>query len=54
MDGKGGKMMCRLIGRMEKRGHYDVLNKRSMQKPGQYLVQIYQVRWIRNCMMTLK
>ena len=24
MDGKGSIMMCKLIGRMEKGGHYDV------------------------------
>ena len=24
MDGKGGIMMCKLTGRMEKGGHYDV------------------------------
>ena len=24
MDGKGGIVMCKLIGRMEKGGHYDV------------------------------
>ena len=31
MDGKGGFMMCKLYGRMEK-GHYDVQIKRWMKK----------------------
>ena len=33
MDGKGGIMMCKLIGRMDKGGHY-VEMKRWMQKSG--------------------
>ena len=31
MDGKGGIMMCKLKGRIEK-GHYDVQIMRRMQK----------------------
>ena len=31
MDGKGGNMMCKLKGRMDK-GHYDVQIKRWMKK----------------------
>ena len=31
MDGKGGIMMCKLKGRIQK-GHYDVLIKRWMKK----------------------
>ena len=34
MDGKGGIMMCKLKGGMDKRGHYDVEMKRWMQKGG--------------------
>ena len=29
MDAQGGNMMCKLKGRMEKRGHYDVQIKRK-------------------------
>ena len=29
MDEKGGNMMCKLKGRMEKVGHYDVQIKRA-------------------------
>ena len=32
MDGKGGIMMCKLKGRMEKARHYDVQIKRWMKK----------------------
>ena len=32
MDGKDGIMMCKLKGRTEKGGHYDVQMKRWMQK----------------------
>ena len=32
MDGKGGIMMCKLKGRMDKGGHYDVEMKGWMQK----------------------
>ena len=40
MDGKGGNMMCKLKGRMEKGGHYDVEMKGWMQQGGHYYVQI--------------
>ena len=33
MDGNGG-IMCKLIGRMDKGGHYDVEMKGWMQKGG--------------------
>ena len=39
MDGKGGIMMCKLIGPMDKRGYY-VEMKWWMQKDGHYYVQI--------------
>ena len=32
MDAKGGIMMCKLKGRMDKGGHYDVEMKGWMQK----------------------
>ena len=32
MDGKDGIMMCKLKGRMEKEGHYDVQMKGWMEK----------------------
>ena len=32
MDRKGGIMMCKLIGRLDKGGHYDVEMKGWMQK----------------------
>ena len=32
MDAKGGIMMCKLKGRMDKVGHYDVLIKEWLQK----------------------
>ena len=32
MDGKDGIMMCKLKGRIEKGGHYNVQMKRWMQK----------------------
>ena len=32
MDAKGGNMMCKLKGQMEKGGHYDVQMKGWMQK----------------------
>ena len=34
MDGKGGIMMCKLKGWMDKGGHYDVEMKGCMQKGG--------------------
>ena len=34
MDGKGGIMMCKLKGRMDKGGHYDVEMKGRMPKGG--------------------
>ena len=34
MDAKGAIMMCKLKGRMHKRGHYDVEMKGWMQKRG--------------------
>ena len=34
MDAKGGIMMCKLKGRMDKGGHYDMEMKGSMQKQG--------------------
>ena len=34
MDGKGGIMMCKLKGWMDKGGHYDVEMKGWMQKGG--------------------
>ena len=34
MDGKGGIMMCKLKGSMEKGGNYDVEMKGWMQKGG--------------------
>ena len=34
MDGKGGIMMCKLKGRMEKGGHYDVEMKGWIQRTG--------------------
>ena len=34
MDGKGGIMMCKLKGQMDKGGHYDVEMKGWMQKGG--------------------
>ena len=39
MDAKGGIMMCKLKGRMDKGGHYDVEIKGWMQN-GHYDVQI--------------
>ena len=39
MDGNDGIMMCKLKGRIEKGGHYDVQMKSWMQK-GHYDVQI--------------
>ena len=36
MDGKGGIMMCKLIGRLDKGGHYDVEMKEWMQKGWHY------------------
>ena len=32
MDGKGGIMMCKLRGRMDKDGHYDMDIKEEMEK----------------------
>ena len=32
MDGKGGIMMCKFIGWMDKGGHYDIEMKGWMQK----------------------
>ena len=32
VDAKGGIMMCKLKGRLDKIGHYDVEMKRCMQK----------------------
>ena len=32
MDGKGGIMMCKLRGRIDKDGHYDVDIKEGMEK----------------------
>ena len=40
VDGKGGIMMCKLKGRMDKGGHYDVEMKGWIQKGGHYYVQI--------------
>ena len=40
MDGKGGSMMCKLEGRMDTGGHYDVEMKGWMQKGGYYYVQM--------------
>ena len=40
MDGKGGIMMCKLKGGMDKGGHYDVEMKGWMQKGGHYYVRI--------------
>ena len=40
MDAKRGIMMCKLKGRMDKGGHYDVEMKGWMQKGGHYQVQI--------------
>ena len=37
MDGKGGNMMCKLNGRMDKGGHYDVEMKGWMQK-GEFIM----------------
>ena len=34
MDGKRGIMMCKLKGKMDKGGHYDVTRKGWMQKGG--------------------
>ena len=34
MDAKGGIMMCKLKGRMDTGGHYDMEMKGSMQKQG--------------------
>ena len=34
MDRKGGNMMCKLKGQMDKGGHYDVEMKGWMQKGG--------------------
>ena len=42
MDAKGGIMMCKLKGWMDKGGHYDVQMKRWMEK-GHYDVQIKRV-----------
>ena len=36
-------MMCKLKGRMDKGGHYDVQMKGGMQKRGHYDVQIKRV-----------
>ena len=36
-------MMCKLKGRMDKGGHYDVEMKGRMQKGGHYQVQIKRV-----------
>ena len=43
MDGKGDIMMCKLKGRMDKGGHYDVEMKGWMQNGGHYHVQIKRV-----------
>ena len=40
MDGKGGIIMCKLKGLMDKGGHCDVEMKGWMQKGGHYYVQI--------------
>ena len=40
MDGKGAIRMCKLKGRMDKGGHYDVEMKGWMEKGGHYYVQI--------------
>ena len=39
MDGKDGIMMCKLKGRMDTGGHYNVGNQRGC-KMGQYDVQL--------------
>ena len=43
MDAKGGIMMCKLKGRMDKGGHYDVEMTRVDAKAGHYHVQIKRV-----------
>ena len=43
MDGKSGIMMCKLKGRMDNGGHYDVEMKVWMQKGGYYHVEIKRV-----------
>ena len=40
MDAKGCIMICKLIGWMDKREHYDMQMKGWMQKIGHYDVQI--------------
>ena len=39
MDGTKGNMMCKLKGRMDKGGNYDMQMKGWMQKIGHYDVQ---------------
>ena len=53
MDGKGGIIMCKLKGRMDKGGHYDG-NERVDAKGGHYHVQIKRVEWISEGIMMLK
>ena len=43
MDAKGGIMMCKLRGRMDKEGQYDLEMKGWLAKWGQYDVQIKRV-----------
>ena len=42
MDGKGGIMMCKLIRRLDKGGHYDVEMKGWMQKGGGVGIKIFK------------
>ena len=46
--------MCKLKGRMDKGGHYDVEMKGWMQNGGHYYVQIKRGGWIREDIMMLK
>ena len=47
-------MMCKLKGRIDKGGHYDVEMKGLDSKRWQYDVQIIMSRWIREGIMTCK
>ena len=47
-------MMCKLKGRMDKGGHYDVEMKGWMHKGGHYYVQIERGGWIKEGIMMWK
>ena len=54
MDGKDGIMMCKLKGRMDKGGHYDVEMKWWRQKGGTMRCNLKSGRWIREGIIRLK